>query len=157
MAVLHPPLAEAPEEEWVPRAARLVEAVRAAVSGASLREERADALIVVASSAGIGPALDAAFAAVASARSAITGHFHGRPIVSVGIGWGVALPSPYGPVGPEVLRAWKLATLGTGEVLSTESLVRSGAMPPGVGSFRAPAGNESMAGMPAYVLADFRF
>jgi hypothetical protein len=141
-------------------AAAAIGTARAALAAAHLREERADAFLIVGSAPDRAAALEAAFAIAAGVRralgEAVGGHLHGRLPVAVALGWGSHARGAAGFVGPEIARAWRLASLGTNEVLCTDAFLRAGALPAGYGVFRAPAAQQALAGFPAHVVADFR-
>lgn len=78
----------------------------------------------------------------------------------VGLGWGDVLLLPGEDVyGDEVTRAFVLGedVARGGEVLATDAFLGAiGALPAGVGAFRAPEDRESHAGFGFHVLADHR-
>lgn len=88
------------------------------------------------------------------------GGHHAAIRAGLGLGYGPVLLLP----GHEVfgLDADRAATLGDvvargGEVLVTDAFVRAiGALPAGVGAFRAPSDREAAAGFPFHVLGDYR-
>jgi hypothetical protein len=141
-------------------AAAAIGSARAAIAAGALREERADAFLIVASTPDRAAALDAAFAIASGVRAAASeglgGHLHGRLPAAIAVGWGSHARGPAGLAGREIARAWRLASLGAYEVLCTDAFVRAGALPAGYGVFRAPAAQQALAGFPAHVVADFR-
>jgi hypothetical protein len=56
-----------------------------------------------------------------------------------------------------VSRAFRLATVcASGDVLATTAVIGAVPLPPGVGTFRAPAAQEDLVGFEARLLADYR-
>lgn len=102
----------------------------------------------------------AALAATRRSAARVDAHLHSPVRGGIGLGFGDALLLPGGDVfGPEASRAFALGEdVAKGrEILATEAFLRAaGALPAGVGAFRAPSDREAQAGFPFHVLADYR-
>jgi class 3 adenylate cyclase len=149
-------------------AAAAERAMRPAVAarGGSVVKQVADTLFAVFDTpeAALFAALDAqrALAGFNAGRIGHVGHpDRNEPIrACMGLGWGDTWVVPGRDVfGAEVNRAFVLGedVAYGGEILATEAFLHGvGALPGGVGAFRAPGEREADAGFGFHVLADYR-
>jgi class 3 adenylate cyclase len=150
-------------DEVAAHVASVRQAVVAALTGCGGTLALSSSLAVVATFDEPGEAIAAGLAARLVAfdfevRQGGGAHEHVfRPLIGVGVGYGPVVAHDGEPMGPEVSRAWRLAVVcGSGDVLATTAAIEAVALPPGVGTFRAPAAQEALAGFEARLLADYR-